>query len=56
MKFKKTLTIALAIALLSWVTCTAFAAGGGVSSNYYPLDVAQYTFEELKAAVDVAKS
>jgi imidazolonepropionase-like amidohydrolase len=32
------------------------AAGGGVSSTYDPLDVAQYTFEELKAAVDVAKT
>ncbi len=32
------------------------AAGGGVSSNYDPLDVTQYTFEEMKAAVDVAKT
>jgi len=32
------------------------AAGGGVSSAYDPIDVAQYTFEELKAAVDVAKT
>jgi len=32
------------------------AAGGGVSSNYDPLDVTEYTFEELKAAVDVAKT
>ena len=31
-------------------------AGGGVASSYDPLDVAQYTFEELKAAVDVAKT
>jgi imidazolonepropionase-like amidohydrolase len=30
------------------------AAGGGVASNFDPLDVAQYTYEELKAAVDVA--
>lgn len=30
--------------------------GGGVSSPYDPLDVSQYTLEELKAAVDVAKS
>jgi len=32
------------------------AAGGGVSSNYDPLDVTEYTFDELKAAVDVAKT
>jgi len=32
------------------------AAGGGVSSNYDPLDVTEYTFEEMKAAVDVAKT
>ncbi|MCA0938465.1 amidohydrolase family protein [Salipiger pacificus] len=31
-------------------------AGGGVSSNYDPLDVVQYTFEEMKAIVDVAKN
>ena len=31
-------------------------AGGGVSSYYDPLDVAQYTSEELKAAVDAAAS
>ena len=30
--------------------------GGGVASPYDPLDVSQYTFEELKAAVDAAKS
>jgi len=30
--------------------------GGGVSSSYDPLDVSQYTLEELKAAVDAAKS
>lgn len=29
-------------------------AGGGVSSPYDPLDVTQYTFEEMKAIVDVA--
>jgi len=29
-------------------------AGGGVSSNYDPLDVAQYTVDELKAAVEAA--
>jgi imidazolonepropionase-like amidohydrolase len=31
------------------------AAGGGVSSDYDPYDVAEYTFEEIKAAVDAAK-
>ena len=30
--------------------------GGGVGSLYDPLDVTQYTFEEAKALVDVAKS
>jgi imidazolonepropionase-like amidohydrolase len=32
------------------------AAGAGVSSLYDPLDVSEYTYEELKAAVDVAKT
>lgn len=32
------------------------AAGGGVSSNYDPLDVSQYTEEEMKAAVDAAEN
>jgi len=31
-------------------------AGGGVTSLYDPLDVTEYTFEEMKAIVDVAKS
>lgn len=31
------------------------AAGGGVSSDYDPLDVAQYTEPEFRAAVDAAK-
>jgi imidazolonepropionase-like amidohydrolase len=31
-------------------------AGGGVSSLHDPLDVTQYTLEEMKAAVDVAKT
>lgn len=31
-------------------------AGGGVSSLYDPIDVVQYTFEEMKAIVDVAKT
>jgi imidazolonepropionase-like amidohydrolase len=30
--------------------------GGGVASLYDPLDVTEYTFEEMKAIVDVAKS
>lgn len=30
--------------------------GGGVSSSYDPLDVSQYTLDELKAAVDAAKN
>lgn len=30
--------------------------GGGVSSAYDPLDVSQYTLEELEAAVDAAKN
>lgn len=31
-------------------------AGGGVGSLYDPLDVTEYTFEEMKAIVDVAKT
>ena len=31
-------------------------AGGGVTSTYDPLDVTEYTFEEMKAIVDVAKT
>ena len=30
--------------------------GGGVSSNYDPLDVSEYTVDELKAAVEAARS
>jgi imidazolonepropionase-like amidohydrolase len=29
-------------------------AGGGAASAYDPLDVAQYTLDEMKAAVDAA--
>ncbi len=43
-------------ALRLGATQIKIAAGGGVSSNYDPLDVTEYTFEELKAAVDVAKT
>ena len=32
------------------------SCGGGVSSAYDPLDVQQYTYEEIKAIVDVAKT
>ncbi len=32
------------------------AAGGGVASSYDPIDVAEYTYAELKAAVDVAET
>ena len=32
------------------------AGGGGVTSIYDPLDVQEYTFEEMKAIVDVAKT
>ncbi len=31
-------------------------AGGGVSSPYDPIDVTEYTFEEMKASVDVART
>lgn len=31
-------------------------AGGGVASNYDPLDVSQYTEREIRAAVDVAEN
>lgn len=42
--------------LRAGATQVKIAAGGGVSSNYDPLDVTEYTFEEMKAAVDVAKT
>ena len=32
------------------------AGGGGVTSTYDPLDVTQYTYEEMKAIVDVAEN
>lgn len=41
-------------ALRMGATQVKLSAGGGVASNYDPLDVAQYTYEELKATVDVA--
>jgi len=41
-------------ALRMGATQIKLAAGGGVASSYDPIDVAEYTYEELKAAVDVA--
>jgi imidazolonepropionase-like amidohydrolase len=41
-------------ALRMGATQVKLAAGGGVASSYDPIDVAEYTYEELKAAVDVA--
>ncbi len=43
-------------ALRMGATQIKLAAGGGVASSYDPLDVTQFTFEELKAAVDVAET
>lgn len=43
-------------ALRMGATQIKFMAGGGVSSVYDPLDVTQYTFAEMKAIVDVAKT
>ena len=40
--------------LRSGATQIKVMAGGGAATAYDPLDVAQYTFEELKAAVDAA--
>jgi imidazolonepropionase-like amidohydrolase len=37
-------------------TQVKLGAGGGVASSYDPLDVAEYTFEEIKAAVEVAET
>jgi len=37
-------------------TQVKLGAGGGVASSYDPLDVAEYTYEEVKAAVDVAET
>jgi len=43
-------------ALRMGATQVKLSAGGGVASSYDPLDVAEYTYEELKAAVDVAET
>lgn len=40
--------------LRAGATQIKLATGGGVSSTYDPLDVTEYTYEEVKAAVDVA--
>ncbi len=42
--------------LMLGATQIKLAAGGGVSSNYDPIDVSQYSEEEFKAAVDAAKN
>ncbi len=42
--------------LMRGATQIKVMAGGGVASNYDPLDVSQYTLEELQAAVNAAKS
>jgi len=42
--------------LRAGATQIKLSVGGGVSSNYDPLDVSEYTLEEIKAAVDVAKT
>jgi imidazolonepropionase-like amidohydrolase len=42
--------------LRAGATQLKIAGGGGVSSSYDDLDVQEYTFEEMKAAVDVAKT
>jgi len=43
-------------ALRMGATQIKLAAGGGVASSYDPIDVSEYTFEELKAAADVAET
>ncbi len=42
--------------LRAGATQIKLSIGGGVSSNYDPLDVSEYTLEELQAAVAAAKS
>jgi len=42
--------------LRAGATQIKLSIGGGVSSAYDPLDVSEYTLEEVKAAVDVAKT
>jgi imidazolonepropionase-like amidohydrolase len=42
--------------LRAGATQLKIAGGGGVSSTYDALDVQEYTFEEMKAAVDIANT
>jgi len=42
--------------LRAGATQIKLSIGGGVSSNYDPLDVSEYTLDEIKAAVEAAKS
>lgn len=42
--------------LMLGATQLKLAAGGGVSSNYDPIDVSQYTEEEFRAAVEAAEN
>ncbi|WP_127133167.1 metal-dependent hydrolase family protein [Pseudoflavitalea rhizosphaerae] len=42
--------------LMMGATQLKLAAGGGVSSNYDPIDVSQYTEEEFHAAVEAAEN
>ena len=43
-------------AFMLGATQIKIAAGGGVASHYDPIDVRQYSLEEMKAIVDVAES
>ncbi len=42
--------------LMHGATQLKVMAGGGVASNYDPIDVTEYTLEELRAAVDTAEN
>lgn len=42
--------------LRAGATQIKLATGGGVSSTYDPLDVSEYTYKEIKAAVEVAET
>ena len=50
------MTKAVRAALRMGASQVKLGAGGGVASSYDPLDVAEYTYEEIKAAVDVAET
>lgn len=43
-------------AFMMGATQLKISGGGGVASTYDPIDVRQYSFEEMQAAVDVAES